>query len=768
VRRPPVSLCLALVAGLAGDLRAQEPEDPVAFTVAGTVADADGGPAAGLLVQAWDALDAERYLGQAETGPKGRFLVPLRRSDIDRRDHPWGPVLLVARGQGLAQARVEVPAGARDAAIVVRPSVPVHGIVEDAEGHAVPAAVVRGGAGAEETTTGEDGTFVLTQFDDPDVPIEVFHDGVEARPAANALRPDKMGRRVFRLPATRPVRGRVVDAGTGKGVAGARLFVRGRHAGETGDDGRFAVAATAAAGGAFTADLEVRAPGYRLATAVVAEGDETAVSLTPAPPLRGTVEDAEGRPLEGCRVTLDPPGDGAWTDERGRFSFAVPPDGLARITAEREGFVAATVRLLAGRADEVGLRLRRGARVAGRVLRDGAAAAGARLEARGAHGVEAIAFSDGEGRFLFPGVPPEARDVVASLGGLRSEPVPLPAREEGEAVGPLTVVLQAHLRLFGTLRSDAGPPLAGAVASCEVGGEVRTVRADAAGRFDFGPVPVGEWEVVLQADRHAETRFTGWPGEPHAIVLASRFGERRVAVEVGAAGAPSAPPRIVLRRRDAPRVERTAQAASCIFEGLPPGTYDVEVTADGFLDAAAVVEVPEGGDPEPVRIALRRGGSVRLAGAPGVAVIVQSIQGRPPPVDVLKLGEGAQELRDFGPGTYRFISRAPGELIVVKEVELGPNTPPVELDLHGGKESTLLVRVKDPAGTPMDGAEIQLETEGGYVWPTHHSTDAEGRATVDRLIGGRVFVRATRGNRVGQAAVDVTPGAALEVDIVIR
>ena len=364
-------------------------------------------------------------------------------------------------------------------------------------------------------------------------------------------------------------------------------------------------------------------------------------------------------------------------------------------------------------------------------------------------------------------MPPGTESVVASLGPHRSEAVTLPPPGEGGHVGPVALALKSQLRLFGTVRNDAGAVPAGAQARCRVGGEVRTAEVDASGRFDFGAVPVGEYEIVLLAPRHAETHVVAVPGEVHPVVLASRFGERRITVETEVDGAMAEPPLVVVERREEPRVRREARAPRCSFDGLPPGTYDLLVRADGFLDATQVVEVPADADPS-VRVVLGRGGSVRLVASAGAAVAVQALEGRAPPVVALKLGEGTRELRDFGPGTYRFISRAPGELIVVKEIALGPNTPPAEIDLRGGAESTLAVEVRDAAGTPMDDAEIFLETESGFSWNTHARTDARGKAVLDRLIRGKVLVRVERGNRIGSAGVEITPGAELEVSVVIR
>jgi hypothetical protein len=225
----------------------------------------------------------------------------------------------------------------------------------------------------------------------------------------------------------------------------------------------------------------------------------------------------------------------------------------------------------------------------------------------------------------------------------------------------------------------------------------------------------------------------------------------------------------VLQRRWPPRVRRSAVSdipGRVVFAGLMPGDHDLTVTAEGHLEDTRVVVVA-GVDVE-VPVTLARGGSVRLEASPGAAVAIQAVRGKAPPAVALKLADGTRELRGFGPGRYRFLSRAPGELIVVKEADLGPSTPPIRLDLHGGKESTLLVRVLNLAEEPMEGAEIMLVTEGGFAHNTRRKTDAEGRVVLTRLIGGRLHVLAQRGNRAGRAALDVTPGAELAVTVVLR
>jgi len=114
------------------------------------------------------------------------------------------------------------------------------------------------------------------------------------------------------------------------------------------------------------------------------------------------------------------------------------------------------------------------------------------------------------------------------------------------------------------------------------------------------------------------------------------------------------------------------------------------------------------------------------------------------------------------------VSRANGELVVVKELELDPTTPPKEVDLRGGKESTLTVEVRDATGAPVAGAEITLATESGFSRKVGGKTDARGKVEIDRLFEGRMYVRAALGDRLGEAALETTPGTALTASVTLR
>ncbi len=725
---------------------AQEEEDPIELALPGVVVSAAGEHLSGVRVEAWDALEPSRFLCEGASGADGRFLLALRRSDLARREHAFGPLRLVAVGEGLATAVTEASAGAREARLVVSPAVPIRGSVVDADGAPVPGAIVRGYEGGifEETTAVEDGTFVLRRFA-AGASLEAYRDHVGL-----AARLPKGAEPRLVLPRVAPVRGRIVALGSGEPVAGARLFWRDRVVGEADASGAFAVAVDG------SAPLLVAAPGH-----VVGRVAGEVTSLAKSEALRGRVADPRDRGVAGAVVTLA--GDVTFVttaDESGLFAFDAVPQGLVRLVARAPGFLDASVRLDAGAlGDEVTLSLARGAAVAGRTVREGAPAAGVRVSALDAGGAEvAYGYSDAQGRFLFGGVPLSAVRLASADALGASLEAPLGTIEEGGRGGPYLLEVRDHLPLSGRLRSDAGFPLAGAKVRC--GG--REVTTDREGRFAFDRLPARWQQVEAAPDRHFPVAVSARPGSPVDLVATSRFGEARLLVDVTGASLFT----VELAARFDPPVARKVSLTPAVFEGLAPGSYDLRVRAPGCLEFARVIEVPAEG--LRVGAALARGGTLRLVSSPGASVAIFSVRGKAPPVVALKLADGEQTLSDFGPGLYRFVSRADGELVVVKEIELDPTTPPRELDLRGGKESTLVVEVKDAMGTPVEGAEITLATEGGFSRKVGGKTDAAGRLRVERLFEGRMHVRAALGDALGEAAMDTTPGTESSLAITMR
>jgi len=710
-------------------------QDAVAFVIEGRVVDRPG-----VEVSVWDDFSPDRFLARTVTDEAGHFAVAVEREDALRREHPYGPVVLVVRGKGVAQTRRRTGVGAGEVEIVAADAKPIVAFVLDAKGDPLPGTVVRAEQ-IEETTTGEDGRFVLTQFAVDEVHVVVLRDGF------------RLGGRIrngakFVVPDVPLAKARIVDAATGKPVVGAQLLQGGQLP-------FFAttpfVAAMSDKDGGVEAPAgryDVHAPGY--ATTGLALGEEQTLRLAAVPPLSGSVVDEDGRPLHDCHVTIGRL-HSTWTDDVGRFQFRIVPRAMVNLTARRRGYLPATVRVEAGRAaDRWTLRLGRGTRTSGRVTRDGEPALGARavfIDQGGA--VVAQSFCDPDGIFHLFGLPPTARQVFAAGPGRRSR-----LHEPDET---LHLALKTHLPLSGVLHSDAGQPLSGVGIQC---GE-HTAYTDASGHFVIEKLPVAEYVVRAAPLDHAHVVAKAWAGAQLELVAKSRYGDRTLRVDVAVEGARRV--LVAIRRQEEPRVRRTS--ADGRFESLPAGNYDVIARAEGYLDEHATVFVAREGEPPHLSLTPARGGTLRFSATKGAKVLVQTLKGKPAPVSLIELGSETEELGGFGPGRYRFIARARGELIVIREIELGPQTPPVSVDLRGGGKSTLVVTVRDAAGDAVPEAGITLVAEGGFSWDTRRRTDADGKVLLKRLFQGRMEVRAKAGEREAAVVVFVEPKMSLTAEV---
>jgi len=631
-----------------------------------------------------------------------------------------------------------------------------------------------------ETRTGEDGAFTVPVGMDvaqarahpwAPVRIRVDADGYARRATDVALGGDPVEIRVA-SPVVR--RGRLVD-GDGRPVPGA--FVRAVQP-ATGvdvlvasdEDGAFAIDSM----GPEQVQLHIRAPGFELRE--TAWESEEPIVLTPLREggaaetvvLDGRVLDENGQALAGARVTAGTIG--AWTDARGTWRLELPRTRMTTLHVEGPGTAPARVTVGTDRAGRLDLRVVPGAEIEGWVVDDGGApvlGACVRAVARARDVGDppadgeilgrclAVAWSGPDGAFRLRGIPPDAERVYARGHGRGSAPLPLAAAGDAE------LVLRSELPVAVRVVDDTGQGVADM--------HVRLL--------SIPIVPIRETEALtdadgwfragMPADRVSEvTEFAhgvhGYvePGGTVELVLPRDHGDASVRYAIE--GEVPVDARLVHAE-----FSRRLVGSSGVFHRLATGRYELIVTAEGFLPETRTLEIERPDQELAVSIALRRAGEVTLTASPGARVLVQTVSGEPAPLARLELPEGSQVVQGFGPGTYRFVSRADGELIAVRETAIAPDSEPFGVDLRAGAASTLAVTVRDRSGTPVEGAALTLRAPGGFELRTGRKTDAEGRATLDALIEGEVDVYAALGDRLGAARITVTPGADLRVVVTL-
>lgn len=538
-----------------------------AAAIRGTVAGPDGRPLAGASVVAVPASrlgprtfsPLDPIADRAATGPDGGFELRQLQTGNEYEVRVAKRGFLPAAHMAVAPSaplRMRMPAACG-----------VHGMVRDAEGQAVAGARVllrparRPGRGAP---TGE---APRPSVSDPDVSaVESGATGWFSIPESPAVEVDldviKAGyaparRRGIRLacggsfdlgavvlqPGAR-LAGRVVDP-RGRPVAGAGIFLaerlpsrrsweqalRGEPDAESGRDGSFSVDDLARG---TPLHLLVKADGY-IAAAVQGVRPPVAaplvVRLEPAAMLRGRLLDEAGGPVSGARVQLTwqavlagdprerPVGEAiersAVSNAEGRFEIVEVPAGEVSLDVRAQGFVPVEGFEAAVPAPdpdrELVLRLRRGARLEGRVTTAAAApVAGVRISA-GGHS----ASTDAEGVYAIDGIAPGPQEVRVFHPHYRRRARTLRI-EEG--TNRFDVELEEGFRVSGRVVDPDGRPVAGAqvrlatVSRAEL--REHEARTGADGGFVLSPVAAGRYGLEAAASGFAAAKRP----EPVAVV----------------------------------------------------------------------------------------------------------------------------------------------------------------------------------------------------------------------------------------------------------
>jgi protocatechuate 3,4-dioxygenase beta subunit len=483
--------------------------------VHGRVLAEDRSPIAGATVWCVESPDSPTNdafrtdVARTTTDAEGRFLLrspsPAPRLAASAAGH-----LGREEGPCVASRHVEI--------VLPRSVGRIVGTVRDADGRPVAGALVIAGEwwqAASATTTDDDGAYVLGRRWHGMVDVVAGAPGfVRAEGRAPAAGSDGDSRLDLVLLRGRRVSGRVLDAATGLGLAGATFpdVYDALAPPPSGPGGAFELTLDPA-----SSTLDARAPGYGAARVALEAGgrDLTDVELRLPPHVTytGTVLDERGAPLADAEVFADP-GERARSTADGSFAVLGAEGSAATVClVARAGERTPGVALVNGsRRDGYSLALGAPAPLVGRVLDEqGAAVAGAVVTInmsggptwhRGGNPLAALVgrylpllrtSTDAEGRFRVTGLPTGTYDVSARTHAhpgawvrVRAEVTP------GAAPTEVVLVLRPGHLIAGTVRDGRGEPVVGARVSLHSGRDYSAwTEADGEGRFRHEGLPPG-------------------------------------------------------------------------------------------------------------------------------------------------------------------------------------------------------------------------------------------------------------------------------------
>ncbi|HEX2254414.1 MAG TPA: carboxypeptidase-like regulatory domain-containing protein, partial [Thermoanaerobaculia bacterium] len=617
-------------------------------------------------------------------------------------------------------------------------------------------------------------------------------------PAAPAE--DPQAPRRIALPPLPRLSGRVLDATTGRPLAGALVWPGDDPGGATFTDERGAY--TVASRQSARAWVQAEASGFRpRAVRLPRSGRPPAVptvALEPANLLEGRVVDGAGKALAGVAITAapdDPPSYEVFqrdraagrsrSDAEGRFLLrGLPAAPAYEIAAAHPGYRAVRERVPARREVRLVLTETRAAfglttdsedrPLAGvEITVRPARSAGIPAAALPAGDAEAVTVtSDERGRFEIPALPAERVDLEAGRAGFSPLIVPGLAVGAGPAAADLGVLsLVAGAAITGRVVDAAGRPLdearvwwtetdrrpgPGLAAGLRQREPAAVSGAD--GAFSLADLASGRRMTLLFA---REGFLPAWiagaraPNEQPLVVVLEPAATLRGRVET-VDGEPVPGARVALRPAPPPpgtvgvemrRSENTADAragadGTFSFAEVAPGGVLLEAQAEGFLPAEAVaVEVPAAEEIADVRLVLDPGAQVRgrVVTRGGEPVAGASL--RIGPAGALTDAEGRYRMAGVALGVKALVLTHPAYRRLLREVDVRPGVN--EVDLTAEEGLAVSGRVRDETGAPSPGAVVTLRNRGERGPRALAATaDGDGRFRVLAVVDGRYDLEA--------------------------
>lgn len=707
---------------------------------------------------------AEVFLLEEEPRPFQEPLVADRPKSATSRTGEFAfrdltaavPLHLFVRARGYRTALVRGVRPPREQPLVVtlEPGLSLRGRVVDEAGSPVPGAFVEatwyptlpddperretGMPVSFRTRTVRSGRFEIEGLPRGEVELSAQARGFLEKEIRGIELPRPEGTREIEIALERGavLTGRVTTT-AGDPVAGARVQV-GEAGGASDRDGQYLV--EGAPLGPQRVSV-VHSHHRRLETTYTLrpESNTLDLQLEPGVEVSGRAVDERGRPVSGARVALqsaDRRQYNALTAADGGFVFPAVERARYRLSAEREGYAASEApgAVTVEREPVAGLEvtLREGAAITGLLLGlEPAELSRVAVEASLGRGQARRAEIDAEGRYRLASLEPGDWTIRASLSsGEREVTIRQPVRPDDRVV-ERDLEFRRRLRLTGRVLVD-DEPLENATVSVRGRrfSSERNLLSGFDGSFLLDDLEPDTYDLgVSHAPLHLVHNQTLELTESREVEIRLQPATVRGRVVAANSGAPLPDARVSLRHLPTPETPEflvagfTGPDGAFSFSRVPPGTYQLEASADGYSRREQPLSVAAGTEPPEL--------DLRLEPTLGLELDVRLADGTPPPfVHLLARGAagqiGAAETLPVDPAGRARLSTLPegrwtllasAQNAALAAVEAQVPGPPLSLTLPAtgrlhvripplvlsGRAATL--RVLSPAGQPLQTLE---------------------------------------------------------------
>ena len=393
---------------------------------------------------------------------------------------------------------------------------------------------------------------------------------------------------------------------------------------------------------------------------------------------------------------------------------------------------------------------------------------------------QARATSDARGKFRIDGLAPGRYRATAQAAGYAKSSARIDAPVSREVV----VELAAASFIEGQVVGEDGSPAAGAEVAATGGDEAITTVASETGSFSLEVSPRSFRLIARRGDE------AGRAAAP--VAVAAGATARGVKIRLGAASVlsgtvvaaasqkPVAGAQVALGPYGQSGGAVSDGRGHFVVRGLAPGSYDVEVSADGFADQSRRGLTVQPGQQLPLRLELRRTGALEgvvrdSAGRPVAYALVRSMESGFSPAASLEARSdesGAYRLAGLPPGAGSFTALRDGSAQGATAGAAVPEGGAARLDFRLEDEGVVTGQVRRPDGSPPPAdASVLAVPVAPRLARTNDSAgipiDAGGVYLASLPAGAYdLFVQGPEAGRGGRTLVTVEAGKTATRDLV--